>query len=396
MPAFSYSAIDKNGIKKKGILSADSERDARKIIKDLNLIPITVNINLNKTKDPNVKNKDLVIVTRQLATLLEANTPIVDALNITANQLNSNLSYILYDLKEDIVQGKRLGNSMKKYPKIFSDTYISLISAGDSSGNLDKVFLKLADYLEESEAAKQKIKSALTYPLILICFSTLIIISLLYFVLPSVVGQFVKAGAELPLLTKVLLYFSNNIILILLSLSVLSISIFYTFKNYTKNKDNLIKVHKRILNLPFFGKFIMNSELERFSNTMNLLLESGMNLDSALVEGSKVFNNKFLSDTFANIKKDVVEGKDFAMLLKKESLLPEIFIQLISSGYKSGNLISMFLKVKEFLNREIDAQKSMFLSLVEPLVIVLMGGFVMLIVLAILIPIMQMNTIVLG
>ncbi len=396
MPAFSYSAIDKNGIKKKGILSADSERDARKIIKDLNLIPITVNINLNKTKDPNVKNKDLVIVTRQLATLLEANTPIVDALNITANQLNSNLSYILYDLKEDIVQGKRLGNSMKKYPKIFSDTYISLISAGDSSGNLDKVFLKLADYLEESEAAKQKIKSALTYPLILICFSTLIIISLLYFVLPSVVGQFVKAGAELPLLTKVLLYFSNNIILILLSLSVLSISIFYTFKNYTKNKDNLIKVHKRILNLPFFGKFIMNSELERFSNTMNLLLESGMNLDSALVEGSKVFNNKFLSDTFVNIKKDVVEGKDFAMLLKKELLLPEIFIQLISSGYKSGNLISMFLKVKEFLNREIDAQKSMFLSLVEPLVIVLMGGFVMLIVLAILIPIMQMNTIVLG
>tara|TARA_B100000575_G_C23125918_1_gene652315 strand:+ start:878 stop:2068 length:1191 start_codon:yes stop_codon:yes gene_type:complete len=396
MPAFSYSAIDKNGIKKKGILSADSERDARKIIKDLNLIPITVNINLNKTKDPNVKNKDLVIVTRQLATLLEANTPIVDALNITANQLNSNLSYILYDLKEDIVQGKRLGNSMKKYPKIFSDTYISLISAGDSSGNLDKVFLKLADYLEESEAAKQKIKSALTYPLILICFSTLIIISLLYFVLPSVVGQFVKAGAELPLLTKVLLYFSNNIILILLSLSVLLISIFYTFKNYTKNKDNLIKVHKRILNLPFFGKFIMNSELERFSNTMNLLLESGMNLDSALVEGSKVFNNKFLSDTFVNIKKDVVEGKDFAMLLKKELLLPEIFIQLISSGYKSGNLISMFLKVKEFLNREIDAQKSMFLSLVEPLVIVLMGGFVMLIVLAILIPIMQMNTIVLG
>ena len=396
MPAFSYSAIDKNGIKKKGILSADSERDARKIIKDLNLIPITVNINLNKTKDPNVKNKDLVIVTRQLATLLEANTPIVDALNITANQLNSNLSYILYDLKEDIVQGKRLGNSMKKYPKIFSDTYISLISAGDSSGNLDKVFLKLADYLEESEAAKQKIKSALTYPLILICFSTLIIISLLYFVLPSVVGQFVKAGAELPLLTKVLLYFSNNIILILLSLSVLLISIFYTFKNYTKNKDNLIKVHKRILNIPFFGKFIMNSELERFSNTMNLLLESGMNLDSALVEGSKVFNNKFLSDTFVNIKKDVVEGKDFAMLLKKELLLPEIFIQLISSGYKSGNLISMFLKVKEFLNREIDAQKSMFLSLVEPLVIVLMGGFVMLIVLAILIPIMQMNTIVLG
>lgn len=396
MPAFSYSAIDKNGIKKKGILSADSERDARKIIKDLNLIPITVNINLNKTKDPNVKNKDLVIVTRQLATLLEANTPIVDALNITANQLNSNLSYILYDLKEDIVQGKRLGNSMKKYPKIFSDTYISLISAGDSSGNLDKVFLKLADYLEESEAAKQKIKSALTYPLILICFSTLIIISLLYFVLPSVVGQFVKAGAELPLLTKVLLYFSNNIILILLSLSVLLISIFYTFKNYTKNKDNLIKVHKRILNLPFFGKFIMNSELERFSNTMNLLLESGMNLDSALVEGSKVFNNKFLSDTFVHIKKDVVEGKDFAMLLKKELLLPEIFIQLISSGYKSGNLISMFLKVKEFLNREIDAQKSMFLSLVEPLVIVLMGGFVMLIVLAILLPIMQMNTIVLG
>ena len=158
-----------------------------------------------------VKNKDIVIMTRQLATLLEANTSIMEALKITADQSsNKNLVHILYNLREDIIQGKRLGLSMQKYPGVFSDTYTSLVSAGDSSGNLDTIFDKLADYLEESASIKQKVLSALTYPIILIGFSVIVIICLLAFVLPQVIGQFIKAGAELPFLTKALLALSNN------------------------------------------------------------------------------------------------------------------------------------------------------------------------------------------
>tara|TARA_B100000963_G_scaffold359555_1_gene387195 strand:+ start:1424 stop:2614 length:1191 start_codon:yes stop_codon:yes gene_type:complete len=393
MPAYSYTAINQDGTKKKGILSAESEREARKLVKDLKLTPLKVYESKDLGKTLKIKDKDIVIMTRQLATLLEASTPIVEALNITANQLqNKNLVYILYNLKEDIVQGKRLGSSMKKFPGVFSDTYISMVSAGDSSGNLDIVFTKLADYLEESASIKQKVISALTYPLILIGFSIIVIISLLAFVLPQVVGQFIKAGAELPFITKFLIGISNNIVPILIVLVLFISIIFYFYKNYVSKIENRIKFDRNILNIPLLGNFVLNSELERFSSTMELLLASGTNLDVALEECSKIFDNKYLSNIVLNAKNDVVEGKDFIVSLKNEGVFPDIFIQLISSGYRSGNLAKMFNKVSHFMKSEIENKRAIFLSLLEPIVIILMGGFIMLIVLAILIPIMQMNT----
>tara|TARA_B100000768_G_scaffold129990_1_gene120590 strand:+ start:773 stop:1969 length:1197 start_codon:yes stop_codon:yes gene_type:complete len=398
MPAYSYSALDISGIKKKGVLSAQSERDARKLIKDLNLTPITVKeAKGNLSILSKVKNKDIVIMTRQLATLLEANTSIMDAIKITADQSNNkNLVHILYNLREDIIQGKRLGLSMKKYPGVFSDTYTSLVSAGDSSGNLDVIFDKLADYLEESASIKQKVISALAYPFILIGFSVIVIIALLAFVLPQVIGQFIKAGAELPFITKALLALSNNIVLIILIILLVFFSVSYFYKQYIKDPEKHIIAHSKVLSLPLMGNFILTSEIERFSSTMALLLESGTNLDVALEESSKIFSNKYLAKLILNAKSDVMEGKDFIYTLKQTNIFPDIFIQLISSGYKSGNLIKMFHKVSHFLKNEIESKRAVFLSLLEPLVIIFMGGFIMLIVLAILIPIMQMNTLSLG
>ena len=393
MPAFSYTAINEAGIKKKGILSANSEREARRLVKDLQLTPLKITESKDITKSLKVKNKDIVIMTRQLSTLLDANTPIVDALEITAKQLkNKDLIYVLFSLKEDIIQGKRLGNSMKKFPSIFSDTYISMVTAGDSSGNLDVVFSRLADYLEESASIRQKVLSALTYPLILVAFSIIVIMSLLVFVLPQVVNQFIKAGAELPLITKILLGISSNIIPITIVITLSGIGLYLLYKNYTKTLNNKIKAHKKILELPFLGNFLLNSELEKFSSTMELLLASGTNLDVALEECSNVFSNKYLANIIINSKKDVMEGKDFINSLKQDAALPDIFIQLVSSGYRSGNLVKMFNKVAQFMKSEIESKRSIFLSLLEPIVIIFMGGFIMMIVLAILIPIMQMNT----
>tara|TARA_B100001063_G_scaffold68726_1_gene62789 strand:- start:2178 stop:3368 length:1191 start_codon:yes stop_codon:yes gene_type:complete len=393
MPAFSYIAINELGIKKKGILSADSEKEARKMVKDLHLTPLKVSESKNTGKKLKVKNKDIVVMTRQLSILLDANTPIVDALEITASQLkNKNLIYVIFNLKEDIVQGKRLGNSMKKFPQVFSSTYISMVSAGDSSGNLDVVFSKLADYLEESASIRQKVTSAMTYPLILIGFSIIVIVALLIFVLPQVINQFVKAGADLPFITKLLLGISNNIVLIISMSLFVWIAIFYLYKNYVKNINNKRKAHKKMLKIPLIGNFLLNSELERFASTMELLLASGSNLDIALDESTKVFNNKFLENIITNSNNDVREGKDFINALKQYNVFPDIFIQLVSSGYRSGNLVTMFNKVSHFMKSEIEKKRSIFLSLLEPVVIILMGGFVLLIVLAILIPIMQMNT----
>ena len=336
-------------------------------------------------------------MTRQLATLLEANTSIIDALKITTDQLNNkDLISIILNLREDVIQGKRLGQSMKKYPDVFDNTYSSLVTAGDSSGSLDLIFNKLADYLEESASIRQKVFSALTYPIILIGFSIVVIIALLTFVLPQVIGQFVKAGAELPLITNLLIGLSNNIFIILLFLAILIFLVTLGYKKHVANIENHISAHKKLLNLPLIGDFILISEVERFSSTMALIMESGTNLDIALEESSKVFNNKYLHHVVMNAKNDVVEGKDFIFSFNKTKVFPNIFMQLISSGYKSGNLVRMFYKASDFLRNEIDSKRSVFLSLLEPLVIIFMGGFIMLIVLAILIPIMQMNTLSLG
>ena len=398
MPTYNYIALNNNGTKKKGILSASSEREARRFIKDLQLTPISVTITTRRPSfRSKIKNKEIVLMTRQLATLLEANTSIVDALKITADQLNNkDLISIILNLREDVIQGKRLGQSMKKYPDVFNNTYSSLVTAGDSSGSLDLIFNKLADYLEESASIRQKVFSALTYPIILIGFSIVVIIALLTFVLPQVIGQFVKAGAELPLITNLLIGLSNNIFIILLFLAILIFLVTLGYKKHVANIENHISAHKKLLNLPLIGDFVLISEVERFSSTMALIMESGTNLDIALEESSKVFNNKYLHHVVMNAKNDVVEGKDFIFSFNKTKVFPNIFMQLISSGYKSGNLVRMFYKASDFLRNEIDSKRSVFLSLLEPLVIIFMGGFIMLIVLAILIPIMQMNTLSLG
>ena len=398
MPTYNYTALNNNGSKKKGILSASSEREARKYIKDLQLTPISVAISTSRTSfRSKIKNKEIVLMTRQLATLLEANTSIMDALKITSDQLNNKeLISIILNLREDVIQGKRLGQSMKKYPDVFNNTYSSLVTAGDSSGSLDLIFNKLADYLEESASIRQKVVSALTYPIILIGFSIVVIFALLTFVLPQVIGQFVKAGAELPLITNMLIGLSNNIFIIILFITLLAAFVIFGYRKYISNIDNHISAHKRLLNLPLIGNFILISEIERFSSTMALIIESGTNLDIALEESSKVFNNKYLHHIVMNAKKDMVEGKDFIFSFNKTKVFPNIFMQLISSGYKSGNLVKMFYKASDFLRNEIDTKRSIFLSLLEPLVIIFMGGFIMLIVLAILIPIMQMNTLSLG
>ena len=398
MPNYNYTALNNNGSKKTGILTASSEREARKYIKELKLTPISVSLSNDRSSfKSRIKNKDIVLMTRQLATLLEANTSIIDALKIIADQLNnSDLIGIILNLREDVIQGKRLGQSMKKYPAVFDNTYSSLVTAGDSSGNLDVIFNKLADYLEESASIRQKVISALTYPIILIGFSIVVIFGLLTFVLPQVVGQFSRAGAELPMLTEILIGLSNNILIILLFLAFLLFISIYSYKKFIRNINNHILAHKKFLKLPLVGNFILLSEIERFSSTMALVMESGTNLDVALEESSMVFNNKYLQSAVMNSKKDLVEGKDFIFSLSKTKVFPNMFMQLISSGYKSGNLIKMFHKASEFLRSEIESKRSIFLSLLEPLVIIFMGGFIMLIVLAILIPIMQMNTLSLG
>ena len=329
-----------------------------------------------------------------MATLLGSSITLDDSLRIIAgNSDDKHLSNVFFSIREDLIQGQRLGDAMSKYPDIFDNTYLSMISAGDTSGNLDAMFSKLSDYLEEAESIKQKVTSALAYPLILILFSLMVIAALLLFVMPQVVDQFIRAGMELPILTRILLGFSKQLPLIGFAISALSFALYFVYKNAASHPRKMIAWHKRILSFPLIGEFILNSELERFSSTMHLLLSSGINLDLAMQEASKVFSNKYLESLMFQSNQDLKEGKDFMASLQRESVFPEIFLQLISSGFIAGNLSDMFQKVSIFMKSEIETRRSVLLSLLEPMVIIFMGAFILLIVLAILIPIMQMNTI---
>ncbi len=397
MPSFSYKAFDSEGSIQSGFINADNERLARKEIKNLNLIPHQLEKIKSKTaKKYRIKNKDLVLATRQIGMLLEASTQIDEALKMTAEQVkNKDLKNILFNLREEIIQGKRLGDAMEEYSQVFDNTYISLIKAGDTSGRLIEMFKSLSEYLEESLSINHKVRTALTYPLILFSFSIIVVISLLTFVMPQVVNQFIKSEVDLPLLTSILMNISSNMIFIIPSIILIIGSSFFYYKKLLST-DRVINIHQIFLRIPIFGGFLLKSETERFSSTMYLLMSSGIVLDDALKETAQVLNNAYLKDRLGKIIKSVKEGSDFSHALSREELFPDIFNQLISSGYRSGNLTPMFKKASDFMKSEIETTRSTFLSLIEPLIIILMGGFILLIVMAILMPIMQMNTLILN
>ena len=398
MPAYSYSAFNGKGKKQKGYLSANSEREARKLIKALNLTPIKIEESTKNIRSKaRIRTKALVLATRQMSTLLDSDIALDEAIKVVANHLNDKeLANVFYSIREEVMQGKRLGEAMMNYPNIFSNTYTSLVTAGDTSGKLSFMFNNLANYLEEAEQIKQKIVSAMTYPAILIIFSIGVITALLTFVMPQVVNQFIRAGVELPLLTQVLLSLSNNMPWLIIVLVALVFLLSFFYQKIRSDKAKLIILHKRWLSLPIIGDFILKADLERFSSTMYLLLNSGITLDIAMKESSKVINNLFLREVIVKANKEISEGKDFIVSLENTMIFPDIFMQLISSGYIAGNLTLMFEKVSEFMKSEIEARRSMVLSLMEPIVIIIMGGFILLIVLAILIPIMQMNAVSIG
>ena len=398
MELYKYNAYDVDGKKYSGRIKAESESDVRVFLRRSNLSPITISKSLLSIfKIRYIKNKDIVVFSRQLATLINAGIPIEEALNTTANQSNNNsLSLLIFKIREDIIKGQRLNLSLKKYPEYFNKTFISLVSAGDSTGNLGSIFDSLSIYLEDLEKTKKAITSALTYPLVILSFSILAIVVLLVFVMPQIVNQFVKAGAELPLLTTFLLSISSNFYIIFLLLTFVGAISFYFYKKYTNTEENLIYVHKKLLSIPLYGSFILNSQIERFSSTMSLMLKSGLNFDQALDESSQVISNNYLKQIIDDSKKSIREGKDFIFIIEKAKIFPSIFIQLISSGFTSGNLALMFNKVSEYLRDEIINRRTVLISLLEPMIILFMGGIVLLIILAILIPIMQMNTITLS
>ena len=398
MPTYKYIAINESGKKVNGILSSESERAARLQIKSSNLTPLSLDVTKRKQfLRVTVSNKQLLFATRQIATLLDSSISIDETLKSIALEVeDKSLSTALHAVRDEILQGSRIAEAMSSHPSIFNETYRSLVAAGDAAGNLHIAFSNLADYLEESALVRQQVISALAYPMILMVFSVGVVFALLTFVMPQVVDQFVRAGAQLPTLTAVLMGVSNYSGLILLSFLLLILGSFFYYRHLIQNKQKAISVHRRFLKIPLIGAFILNAEVERFSRVMHLMMKSGLNLDVAMQQAHVVIGNKYIAKSIEDARVELVEGKDFIQSLREASIFPSLFLQLLSSGYKSGNLTFMFEKVAQYMKGEIESKRSTVLSLLEPLVIIFGGGIILLIVLAILLPIMQMNSMALG
>jgi general secretion pathway protein F len=398
MPTYKYIAINESGKKVNGILSSESERAARLQIKSSNLTPLSLDVTKRKQfLRVRVSNKQLLFATRQIATLLDSSISIDETLKSIALELeDKSLSTALHAVRDEILQGSRIAEAMSSHPSIFNETYRSLVAAGDAAGNLHIAFSNLADYLEESALVRQQVISALAYPMILMVFSVGVVFALLTFVMPQVVDQFVRAGAQLPTLTAVLMGVSNYSGLILLSFLLLILGSFFYYRHLIQNKQKAISVHRRFLKIPLIGAFILNAEVERFSRVMHLMMKSGLNLDVAMQQAHVVIGNRYIAKSVEDARVELVEGKDFIQSLREARIFPSLFVQLLSSGYKSGNLTFMFEKVAQYMKGEIESKRSTVLSLLEPLVIIFGGGIILLIVLAILLPIMQMNSMALG
>lgn len=398
MPSYSYQAIDQSNKKKKAVIEAESERRARQKIsaEGLSLIRIK-RISVKERQKERISAKHLILTTRQISLLLDSDTQVEESLKIAADQSKSRImKETLYQIREQVLEGKSLKQAFSEFPKIFDHTYLSLIQAGDFSGNLMVMFDSLAEYLEENLAIKRKVLAALIYPLIVFLFSIFSILLFFVVVLPKVVEQFESAGVQLPFITQVFISLSKIIPLFVLFLLLLALIglVYLKFKPLSLHQRSRVDFY--LMKIPLLGSFLMLVELERFSALMFLYIKAGINFDIAFMDTVKSFKNFYLKQTFKSVVMQVREGKDFVVSLKKLSFCPMMFTEILGSGYKSGNMQKAFLKLNSFLKLEIENKRNLFLATLEPFIILMMGALILVLVVSIILPILKMNTLLLN
>ena len=283
---------------------------------------------------------------------------------------------------------------MSKFPKIFNNIYTSAILAGESSASLPSIFSDLSEFIDKEEKIKSQVTSALVYPILLLGVSLLVIYALVSLVLPQVVEQFLSTNIELPLLTKILLSLSNVFPLFLLAIVSMIIASLVFFRTKLISESIKIRISSFLLKIPLFGSLILFNQTARFCSAMHLMTSAGLNTVDSLQIAKDTFTNKCLKSEIEFIIKRVLSGSSISHAFSQSKVFPNVFIQLIASGDVGSQISQMFKNIHIFLNEEVEAKRNIMLTLLQPLVILFMGVFVMLIVLAIMLPLLQMNNLI--
>jgi general secretion pathway protein F len=406
MPAFEYTALDTGGKATKGVIEGDTARHVRGLLRERSLLPTSVSevvaqearqaSGLKSYRRPGrVKAADLALMTRQLATLFKAGLPLDEALLAVSQQSESpRVQSILLGVRGKVNEGHTLAAGLGEFPRVFPEVYRATVAAGEQAGRLDIVLERLADYTEGREQTRQKVLGAMLYPVVLtfICFG--IVTMLLTYVVPKVVDVFESSKAQLPLLTRVLIGlsgFMRDYGLYLLGALVLAAILFGRWQKAPANRRRL---HRWLLGLPLVGKLTRGFNAARFTRTLSILSASSVPVLDALRIAGEVVINLPMRDAVTEATARVREGAPIGRSLAASKLFPPMTIHLISSGEASGELEQMLDRAAASQERELDGLITALLGLLGPLLIVVMGLFVMGIVFAMLLPIFEMNNLI--
>ncbi|WP_173912272.1 type II secretion system inner membrane protein GspF [Acinetobacter sp. Marseille-Q1618] len=401
MPAYQFTAIDASGKQQKGVLEGDSARQIRQQLRDKEWIPVTVDAveQKDKTKSSGLFQKkfsayDLALMTRQLSVLVAASIPLEEALRAVAKQSEkAHVQNLLLAVRAKVLEGHSLAQAMQQSGR-FPDLYIATVAAGERSGHLDLILDQLSDYTENRFAMQKKVQGAMIYPIILMLMSFGIVMGLMTYVVPDIVKTFDQSKQALPWITVALMKASDFIRTSWPFVLVASVLGLILLVRFLKTQAGHYAFDRLTLKLPLFGKLSRGINSARFASTLSILTKSGVPLVDALKIGAAVSSNWVIRDAVNIAAEKVTEGGNLATQLERCGYFPPMMVQMIKSGEASGELDRMLERASNMQDREVTTFISTLLALLEPLMLVFMAGIVLVIVIAVMLPIVNMNNMI--
>ena len=402
MGAYEYQALDEKGHTRKGVLTGDTPRQVRQMLREQGLVPLSLNPLSDKSEQGqlNASRKripaaELAVITRQFATLLGAGLTIEEALEgLIEQSSNHRIRSILTAVRSSVMEGQSLSDAIGNFPAAFPSLYRASLSAGEETGRLDLVLERLADYTENTSSMRRRILIALIYPIILTVVAILIVTGLLTYVVPKVVKVFEESGQALPLLTRGMIAISEFLqawgLWLLLAIVLGGILLRLLFRQ----PGPKLALHRFMLGMPLLGSIVRNLNTSTMARTLAIMSGSGVPLLTAMSASSQVVNNLAMRQAMEQARSDVGEGMSLSKALKKSQLFPPLLTQMVASGEASGRLDQMLEKSAQVQENELEARTSIMVGLFEPMMILVMGAIVLLIVLAILLPIFDLNELI--